>query len=265
MVGVLAAVLLLGCGSDDGTSAETTDETTAPAPADLTGTSWVLESYAADADSVPAVAGAEATLQFADDGVLFGSTGCNRFTGSWTQDGDAVVLETGATTLVGCVDPEAAAQEQALLTLLPQAATVEQADDSLALLDADGSTLLTYTAGLADLAGTSWTATGINNQTGAVESSELTPTATAVFDEDGTVSGLTGCREFTGSWQTEGDTISVTDVTTEGDECTGDAATLEERYLAALEAASTFAIEGSTLNLRDSEGATQVNYSLATS
>lgn len=267
VVGMAAALLMLGCGTDDPgeTAATATDDTTASETGDLTGTSWVLESFDTDGEATPAAAEGESTLTFAAGGELFGSTGCNRLTGTWTQDGSAVSLETGAMTLVGCVDPEVAAQEQALLELLPQVQSVDEGDGTLDMLDADGSTLLAYVAGLTDLAGTSWTATGVNNQSGAVESDEITPTATADFAADGTVTGFTGCRDFTGSWQADADTISVTDVTTDGAECTGDEATLEERYLAALAAASTFQLEGSTLNLRDNSGATQVNYTLATS
>lgn len=268
ILGVGAAALLLGCGTDDGTSSAGT--ATAPpieevpaAVGDLTGTSWVLESFIVAGQQVPVAA--EATATFDADGMFAGSTGCNRITGTWEQDGDSVSIDVGATTQVACTDQAVAEQEEVILAVLPEVMSAQQVDDTLSLLDADGAALLTYAAGLADLADTSWTAIGVNNQTGAVESTELTSTATADFAADGTVSGFTGCREFTGSWQTDGDTITLTDVTAEGDECTGDEATLEERYLAALEASSTFAIEGGSLNLRDSDGATQVNYTLATS
>jgi heat shock protein HslJ len=256
MMSAVVSLLVLGCG---------TDSTTTAAADDLTGSSWVLEAFVSDGQTVPAVDGAESTLTFVDSGDLAGSTGCNRFTGTWQQDGASVTLDTGATTLAACIDPAVDAQEQALLTLLPQTETVERSDDMLTLLDADGAAVLTYRAGLTDLAGTSWTATGINNQTGAVESSALTSTVTAEFGEDGTVSGFTGCRDYTAAWQVDADTISVTDLATEGSECTGDAAAIERAYLAALSAATIVQIEGSTLNLRDSDGATQVNYTLATS
>ena len=257
MMSAVVSLLLLGCG---------TDSTTAATADDLTGTSWVLESFASvDAETAPAVEGGESTLTFLDGGELAGSTGCNRFTGTWEQDGASISLDTGATTLAACIDPAVAAQEQALLALVPQVETVEQTDESLTLIDGEGTAVLAYRAALTGLAGTSWTASGINNQTGAVESTALTPTVTAEFGEDGTVSGFTGCRDFTGSWQVDGDTFGVTDVATEGSECTGDEAAIEQSYLAALSAATTLQIQGSTLNLRDSDGATQVNYTLATS
>jgi len=257
LLSAVALLLLLGCG---------TDSTTTATADDLAGSSWVLDSFtSSDGETVPAVDGAESTLTFVDGGDLAGSTGCNRFTGTWQQDGEAVMLDTGATTLAACLDPAVADQEQALLALLPRAETVERSDDSLTLRDADGDAVLTYSAALTDLAGTSWNATGINNQTGGVESSELTPAVIAEFGADGMLSGFTGCRGYSAGWQGDADTISITDVATEGGECNGDEAAVEQAYLAALSAASTFQIEGSTLNLRDSDGATQVNYTRAAS
>mgnify|MGYP001813554921 FL=1 len=161
---------------------------------------------------------------------------------------------------MACADPDVDAQEQAVLAALPSVASFTQAGDALTLLDDGGADLLVYQAGIDDLAATSWVATGINNQTGGVESTAATSDVTATFAEDGTVSGFTGCRDYSGQWTSEDDEISVTEVATDGDACTGEQATLEDNYLQALANASTIELEGSTLNLRDSEGATQVTF-----
>lgn len=57
----------------------------------LTKTAWVLESLV-DGDSVSStVAGAKpAHLELSRDGTFDGTTGCRRFTGSWTTSGDVV-------------------------------------------------------------------------------------------------------------------------------------------------------------------------------
>jgi heat shock protein HslJ len=246
VVGTLLVAGACGTGGDDGAEATTVG--------DLTGTSWVLETLPGDA-----VPEAESTLSFAEDAQAFGSTGCNRFTATWQQDGAALTLQLGAVTQMAC-SPSLADQEQAVLSALADVATAEAGEQSLSLLDSSGAQLLLYAAGVSDLAGTAWTATGVNNQAGGVESTALTETATAEFAEDGTLGGFTGCRGFTAQWQASDGTISITDVTTDGPECDGDEAALEQNYLAALSNAATFAIEGSTLNLRDSDGATQVDY-----
>lgn len=259
MAGVVVSLLLLGCGTDDATTSQpagqspdaATDEATISSTDDLTGTIWDLVSFDVDGEQQPAAAESFAT--FAEGGVFGGSTGCNRFRGSWEQDGATLALDAGATTLVACADPAVNDQEQALLALFPQVAVVERADDALTLVDADGSALLTYAAGLTDLAGTEWTATGVNNAMGGLVSSEETSTVTAEFAEDGTVSGFTGCRDYSGTWQAgdEPGGISVTDVTTEGEDCTGEPATLETQYLRALEITGIFQVEGATLYLRE--------------
>ena len=256
---LLAMTIVLvpvGCGSN---------ETEAGTGVDLEGSSWVLRSAEVDGAEVPASTQTEATLTFGADGAATGSTGCNRFNATWGQDGDALSIQLSAVTQAACRSPELALQEQSVLALLPRTASAEGREAELRLLDADGATLLAYTAGLAGLADTSWAATGINNQTGGVESTALTSTVTAIFAAAGGLSGSTGCRDYTAAWQTDADSISITDVALLGEECAGEEATLEASYVAALESSTILQLEGSSLNLRDSGGATQVNYSLTTS
>lgn len=253
----LAPMLVLGliaCGGSD---------TGAGASVNLEESSWVLSSTTVDGDVVPASAVGEATLTFGADGRASGSTGCNRFTATWSQDGDSLAIQVGAVTQAACLSPELALQEQAILALLPQTSLAEVLEGELRLKDSAGSTLLDYIAGLDGLANTSWSATGVNNQTGGVESTALTSSVTAVFAADGTMSGSTGCRDYTAFWDADADSIVITDVVPAGQTCSGEQATLEASYVAALESAATFILEGSALNLRDSDGATQVNYSLA--
>jgi heat shock protein HslJ len=258
VLGAVASLVLLGCGNDATDAPGPTQAATAP---DLTGSSWVLTAYSApDAEESTPAAGSESTLTFFADGDAAGSTGCNRFAATWTQDGSALTMQPGPVTLMACADPEVDAQEQAVLAALPAVASFEQTGDALTLLDEDGAALLDYEAGLNDLAGTSWVATGINNQAGGVEGTAATADVTATFAEDGTLSGFTGCRDYSGRWAAGEGEIAVTDVATEGEACTGEQASLEENYLAALANATTLQIEGSTLNLRDSEGATQVTF-----
>ena len=248
-----ALLLLAACGSD--TPEAGTD-------LDLEGSSWLLSSLVVDGADTAAVA--ESTLVFAPDAELAGSTGCNRFTGEWQQDGSGLSITVGATTLVACASDELNVQEQTLLDALGRTEAVRQSGESLELLDEQQEPLAVYQASLTDLAGTSWQATGVNNQTGGVESSALTPTVTAEFGEDGRLTGFSGCRDYSAQYEASDGTIAVTDITFAGEECSGDEAALEQNVEAALTASRTYTIEGTSLNLRDSEGATQLNYSLST-
>jgi heat shock protein HslJ len=56
-------------------------------------------------------------IQFGSDGRVSGSTGCNRFSGAYSQDGDALTIGTLATTRRACL-PEVMQREQQFLALL---------------------------------------------------------------------------------------------------------------------------------------------------
>ncbi len=254
-----ALVLALGaCGDEDDDVPADADAATT-----LTGTSWTLANASIDGDDVAAVG--TSTLQFGDDGTtVAGSTGCNQFSGTYTQSGSDLTIELGPVTLAACVDPGAAAQEAAILAHLPEVASYA-ADGQLVLKDADDVTLLAYDQSEATIEGTSWTATGVNNGRGGVESSVATETVTADFGTDGALSGFAGCNTYNATFSLSGaDGISITGITTTRKACEEEAMTLESQYVAALEQAETFTISGPTLTLRDATGSTQVTYTLAT-
>jgi heat shock protein HslJ len=251
-----AAMLLLvmsACG-DDKSSGDSSSS------ASLAGTSWTLANVSIADKSVASVA--VATLAFDKNGTgVTGSTGCNRFAGGYTQTGSDLKITLGPVTLAACTDPATTAQETAILAQLPKVASFSD-DTQLVLKDSSGKTLLTYDKGLASLEGTSWTATGINNGKGAVESTTSTETVTADFATGGAISGNSGCNTYNGTYTTSGtDGIAVTGVATTRKACEESLMTLETQYLAALEAATNYEISGNTLTLRNSSG-TQVTYTL---
>jgi heat shock protein HslJ len=130
-------------------------------------------------------------------------------------------------------------------------------------MDADGSPVLTYAPGLSSLAGTSWQATGINNGREAVVSQAGTEKVTATFAEDGTISGSGGCNTYSGTFTTgEGGAITIGPVAATEMACPEPAMQIEQTYFAALGNATTYELEGSTLTLRDANGATQVTFTL---
>lgn len=71
-------------------------------------------------------------LVFADDGRVSGSDGCNSLSGSWTVDGDAVVVSDVASTLMACPDVDT------WLSGIAQA-TLSQSDGQLTILDDSGT------------------------------------------------------------------------------------------------------------------------------
>jgi heat shock protein HslJ len=79
-------------------------------------------------------------LQFRSDGKVAGSTGCNRFTGSYSQDGHALTIGTLATTRRACL-PEAMQREQQFLAMPRNVRHAEGTRLELTLKDADGNAL----------------------------------------------------------------------------------------------------------------------------
>ncbi len=256
---VVIVSFLAGCGSDNASGGSDTTADPAESAQDLTGTSWLLTSWSQDGEGQPATG--EATLSFADDGELSGSTGCNRLAGTWDGADGALLLTIGPMTLMGCPDPGAQSQEQAVIAHLDSVTGYETVTDTLSLTDDSGETLLSYTAVSDELAGSSWRATGINNGNDAVVSDANTPSVTMEFGGDGAVGGNTGCNDYTATWNAEAGSISITDLTATEMSCGSEVDALESQYLAALAAATVYSVEGSGLELRDDAGALQVSFS----
>ncbi|MGB7980248.1 MAG: META domain-containing protein [Candidatus Nanopelagicales bacterium] len=252
-LGLLAAVALTGCAGDSAGG------DSAAAPPELAGTSWNLATFTHDpGGEMPAVADAVAPLAFAAGGTVAGSTGCNRFTGTFTQEGSDVRIMLGPMTLMACVGP-VAEQEAAVIPVLSEVAIAAIDGSDLRLSDTEGNLLLVYTPGTATLVGSAWQATGINNGTGGVVSADETSAATAQFGPDGTVSGSGGCNTFTAPYTLDGSQgVEIGPVASTKMACPEPVSSTEQQFFAGLEAATTYRLEGDTLTLRDAQDATQV-------
>ncbi len=102
--------------------------------------SWVLQA-GLDVDGWEAVA-PDATFEAE---TVSGSTGCNRYNGPYTVDGDTLEIGVLATTRMACAPP-ADAVELAYLAAFEQVAAWSTEDGELVLMDADGGELLRYGA-----------------------------------------------------------------------------------------------------------------------
>lgn len=261
-VALSAVLLLAACASGTDSAADGAAASTSPsAVAELSGSAWVLTTYADDSGAqAPASTDGTGALAFGDAGALTGSTGCNQFTGTYTQDGSALTIAPGATTMKACTG-DLGSQETAVQAALPEVASFTASGSALTLLGSSGKELLVYAPGLAGLAGTSWTATGINNGKEAVESNAQTEKVTAEFGADGNLTGSGGCNTYTATYETsDPDGLKIGPVASTKMACEDEASTVEQQYFAALENVATYSIDGTTLTLRDADGSTQVIY-----
>ena len=116
-----------------------------PQPVALAGTSWIVNGYNNGRQAVVSVLnGSELTMEFSADGRVAGYAGCNRYTGSFEQDGKMLSFGPSAATRRMCIEPEGVMeQEQQFLKALETVATARQEADSLEMRTADGALVVT--------------------------------------------------------------------------------------------------------------------------
>jgi heat shock protein HslJ len=82
------------------------------------------------------------------------------------------------------------------------------------------------------------------------------------FGKDGTVSGKSGCNTYNGPYTVTGSQIKIGPLASTMMACSDPAGIMdqEQQYLAALQTAATYQIEGNVLELRTSDGALAADF-----
>ncbi len=272
----VVTIMLAACASPSGsTGTSSSPDPTASASASaavsptasprsgvLAGTAWLLASYTpAGGTGIKADPSSVAALGFGQSGELTGSTGCNRFGGSYEESSANLTFTLGPMTKAACTSARLAAQEKAVTAGLAAARSFIASAATLTLVDASGVPLLAYRVAATSLVGPTWTATGINNGKGGVETTATTSKATAVFEDKGNISGSTGCNSYFGPYKTSGTKgLTIGPLSSTLMACIGAAGDTEAHYLAALEKVVAYRIDADGLTLVDAHGATQVHY-----
>ena len=125
---LLTSALLLAAGASH-----------ALAQAKLEGTSWVVAAAGKRGPS----------LSLAGDGKLAGSGGCNRFFGSYEQQGEALSFSPLGSTRMAC-PPDIMKREQAFFDMLGKVRAARREASTLVLLDGAGQELATLSRRGAD-------------------------------------------------------------------------------------------------------------------
>jgi heat shock protein HslJ len=203
---------------------------------------------------------ADITAKFAA-GKISGSTGVNRYSGTYeAPKGNDITIALGPMTLMAGT-PEAAKAESEYLAALKGAKSYKVDDTSLQLLDSSGAVTVEYAVDVpVALVGTDWTMVMYNNGRGGFQGAESSATVTALFAKDGTVSGNGGVNQYNATYTASDGTIKVGPVTSTKMAGPEDLMAQETAYLAALEKATVYAMEGDIMTLRDSTGAAMVGY-----
>lgn len=221
-------------------------------------TDWKLSSLAGHAVS----GGPSATLHFAD-GKLYGSDGCNRFHGSYAATEDHLQI-TGklASTMMACPEP-VMRQATAFSNALRRATGFRRDGRQLLLLDGAGNPLATFNAQAHGISGSAWRVTAYNNGKQAVVSLLAGSTLTLGFADDGRVSGSAGCNNYTASYATQGQSITISPPAATRKRCPQPAGLMEQEalFLQALASGATWRRAGDRLELRTAAGALALSLS----
>lgn len=233
----------------------TTTMTTASDVPALEGTAWTL----ADLPGLTLERDRPATLRF-EGGRASGFDGCNRFTAAYTAKGAALeVAEPGASTMMAC-PPERMKLAQTLAAALGGTRSCRVDGGRLVLLGADGQALATFHAQSTELAGTSWTATAINNGKQAVASVVKDSTVTLEFVADGKAAGSAGCNRYSTTYAADGSKLTFGPAASTRMMCPRpEVMEQEQSFLEALETVATARLDGDGLELRTATGALAVS------
>jgi len=220
---------------------------------DLTGKVWALTELMGKAP----LAGTGISAEFTADGTVAGSAGCNRYSGTYTVSGGNITFSTqSAMTMMMCEQP-VMDQESAYMQALGEARTFAVKGDQLTLFGGDGTGLAVYEAQSQELAGTTWEVTAFNNGKQAVVGVLEGTTLTASFGKDGNISGNAGCNNYNGPYKVDGDQITIGPLASTMKMCSDPAGIMDQeaQYLAALQSAANYQIEGNVLELRTKDDA----------
>lgn len=270
LLAAVVAVLLAACGGADPTDSTAPDDPGGDPMAGPNG-GWVLVE-AVPAIEVPDPARVTLVVEERDDGTLGagGTAACNSYGGTLVAGADgAWSLTDVASTEMGC-EPALMEAESAYLDALVAIDTWERpADDSLLLTGPDVTLRFELLPEVepADLTGTTWELDGFVHGTGddGAVSSTVAGVDPAVlrFEDDGTFTLFTGCRDFAGDWTTHGDEILLPSwgetpdsrgVGTDGELTCGDQAEGQERdVLAVVESGFRATVDGQRLTLQHGE------------
>ena len=222
----------------------------------LEGTKWILSSYGPVGDELPPLAEAPITLAFANQGELFGSSGCNNYFANFTLDGSGIQVGTLSQTDMACVAGEVETQESRYLQALAAAQTISLEGETLVLGYPDG--VLRFVAEppppVTVLTDSFWQLNSFTS--GTMTYTPLNGTVIAGQFAEGLFSGYAGCNWFGAPFNLEGASITFAAAERTARDCLGEGVLeQEETFLQALSAAASYTLNGDQLTIQHEGGA----------
>jgi heat shock protein HslJ len=224
--------------------------TAGPSPnVSLADTSWIVSTI----NGGGVIPDAPPTIAFSSDKRLSGTTGCNQYSALFSTDGNRITIGALTATEMACEGAHDA-QEQVFLKGIDGASTWHVTESGA--LEIGGAATIVAEPGVlasappptagAALAGTSW---ALAEMAGTADFAHLVPTI--AFGVDGTVSGFAGCNTFTGSFTTDGATVTMGPLATTKMACVPPGSEVESAYLGSLAGVRSWKIDAGKLTLEN--------------
>ena len=215
----------------------------------LIGPLWMLLGYGDAGNPTIVEPGTNVTLQFAEDNSLSGFSGCNGFFGPYELTGDQIKIGPLGSTMMAC--EKGMTQESVVTSALQQAYKIDFTPQGRLEIFYDSASVfekkLVFTLSQKSLVDTLWVLESFGDpaRPSTPESGTL---ITAQFSEDGLLSGMAGCNNFTTSFVAEDGRMEIKMPASTMRACTV-GMEQEAVYLQALTNAESYSIEGSTLEI----------------
>ncbi len=192
------------------------------------------------------------TVRFAD-GRITGFSGCNQLVGSYTLDGEKLVLGQLGGTMMACPEPARSTEDQFLKAFSGTMRVVVEGDNLTLVPESGGDALRFEREAPPRFEGVRWEVTGYNNGRQAVVSPMAGTRLTLEF-QDGQVSGDSGCNRFHGSFAVEGNALTIGPLATTRMACDDESMAQEQQFLDALGSAATWDIVRGMLDVHRADG-----------
>jgi heat shock protein HslJ len=242
----LAAVLLVACGSSGAPSSSPSGDAFDPQG------SWQLTSGEAGGSEIPIVDRHPVTLTI-EGSEIGGTSACNSYGGRLSVSGGRLEITDLGMTMMGCAEPVMAA-ESAYTSALAAVESIGGDGDDLVLRGPDVELRFMALAPppTSELIDTTWVLETIF--VGDIAASTVGDASTLELRSDGSLSGSTGCRSFTGIWVEEGDQILVPKLTMDGSECPADLTPQDDQVVSVIGDGFITSVVGDLLTLTDPGG-----------
>ena len=273
IIGILlcVAIILGACTTSTPTPVATPFNTATPAPTPvvvdvnlLYANPWVLVGYGDPANPTVVAGGLVITAEFTPDGQLNGFGGCNTYNGSVqvATDGTMTVGPL-ATTLMACA--EGMDQETAYLSALQSARSFYFGSQGRLVIkygpETETNQVMVFAIGAKPLTGTNWVLVS-SGDPAAQQPVPAGTVITAAFSQDGFMSGLSGCNQYSAAYTLQDQQITLGPIAITQMACPS-GMEAEQAYLEALGTAQQFDISGQMLTITYNQGAEVLTYTAA--